>query len=364
MNVVTTPTLVIVGCTPSRVAILTDFFRGLPKDLPCCVLLVDLSSEPDPSRLGNMAREHSAAAPCLLYDGAPLKKGEIYVAPLNRIARLEADTFRLASHSDIELAPGHRLGIDPSSLGDDTVLAVLTQMRPELQRVFCHFKSEGALTLLHLEEIYFSLSLHDLEPGCPDRAIPARNMGSEIQKWTALRGSDRASEADWQSALQSCVDEVKQSTGEDFSDYRDPTLIRRIRRRLAIRNLTLESYVELLKKDRDEIQFLAEDWLIKVTRFFRDREVFEALKSKVLPGLVRAGKGPLRVWIPGCATGEEAYSIAILILEHMRTEDISRNLQIFATDGRALWVGVVLAKPHLEALHATCRACSSHERDL
>ena len=250
MNVVTTPTLVIVGCTPSRVAILTDFFRGLPKDLPCCVLLVDLSSEPDPSRLGNMAREHSAAAPCLLYDGAPLKKGEIYVAPLNRIARLEADTFRLASHSDIELAPGHRLGIDPSSLGDDTVLAVLTQMRPELQRVFCHFKSEGALTLLHLEEIYFSLSLHDLEPGCPDRAIPARNMGSEIQKWTALRGSDRASEADWQSALQSCVDEVKQSTGEDFSDYRDPTLIRRIRRRLAIRNLTLESYVELLKKDR------------------------------------------------------------------------------------------------------------------
>jgi two-component system CheB/CheR fusion protein len=121
----------------------------------------------------------------------------------------------------------------------------------------------------------------------------------------------------------------------DFSSYRETTVTRRIRRRLGMLKLeTLDQYAEALQKNPDELQALYQDLLIGVTQFFRDGEVFDYLMSTVIPELIqhRRDDEALRIWIAGCATGEEAYSIAIAIQEALRLAGRSLQLKIFATD--------------------------------
>ncbi|MEI6714186.1 MAG: chemotaxis protein CheB [Verrucomicrobiota bacterium] len=128
---------------------------------------------------------------------------------------------------------------------------------------------------------------------------------------------------------------LRKGAGIDFSDYRDNTIRRRLARRLALRHMdSLEDYVRYLEKNRTEVEALCRDILINVTSFFRDPEVFEALKGTVFPRIVQ-GKSletPVRIWVPGCSSGQEVYSIAIALLEYMDSMAIRPPIQIFGTD--------------------------------
>jgi two-component system CheB/CheR fusion protein len=128
---------------------------------------------------------------------------------------------------------------------------------------------------------------------------------------------------------------LQQATGHDFSRYKRSTLQRRIERRTQLLHLgSLEEYRARLQQDRGEVERLFQDLLISVTEFFRDPAAFEALSAVALLGLLRGRNPgtPLRVWVPGCATGEEAYSIAILLQELLAQLDSPPPVQIFATD--------------------------------
>ena len=128
---------------------------------------------------------------------------------------------------------------------------------------------------------------------------------------------------------------LRQAGGPDFSGYKKTTLRRRVARRMAVRHIeTLRGYARQLAGDEGEAAALCEDCLISVTSFFRDPEVFQALSQQVLPAFSsdRNPDEPIRVWVPGCATGEEAYSIAICLLEQTSETSRKPSLQIFATD--------------------------------
>lgn len=128
---------------------------------------------------------------------------------------------------------------------------------------------------------------------------------------------------------------LRGATGVDFTHYKSSTIWRRIRRRMMLLKLdSLEAYTSYLQGHRDEVDALFQDMLIHVTGFFRDPEVFEALKREAFPNLVkdrRAGT-PVRVWIAGCSTGEEAYSVAMVLLEFLSEVSANHEVQIFATD--------------------------------
>lgn len=145
--------------------------------------------------------------------------------------------------------------------------------------------------------------------------------------------SDEPADAD-EARLKICAILLAQ-LGHDFSGYRDKTFLRRVQRRMQIVDaLTLDDYAARLRADREEVNFLFRDLLIRVTSFFRDKDTFEVLEAKVIPRLF-AGKhadSSVRVWVPGCATGEEAYSLAILLREHMDTLESLPKTQLFATD--------------------------------
>jgi two-component system CheB/CheR fusion protein len=128
---------------------------------------------------------------------------------------------------------------------------------------------------------------------------------------------------------------VRIATGVDFTHYKPSTLARRIKRRMTLRGFaTLEEYGRDLEQNRGEANALCENCLITVTAFFREAAVFEELKKKVFPALVenRGPEDPIRIWVPGCATGEEAYSIAICLIEFLEDAKLSFPFEIFATD--------------------------------
>ena len=129
---------------------------------------------------------------------------------------------------------------------------------------------------------------------------------------------------------------LKTSFGVDFTHYKETTINRRITRRMVInKTKNMKEYIEYLRTHPNEPQALFDDLLIGVTSFFREPKTFEALKEKVFPELIknRSSREPIRVWVPGCSTGEEVYSLAIAIQEFIEEEVLPEiRVQIFGTD--------------------------------
>lgn len=166
--------------------------------------------------------------------------------------------------------------------------------------------------------------------------IPARLVAYAQNRGTVVIRLDALSDAEnEQQDLREVFAQLRQRTGHDFSNYKRPTLLRRLERRINVRNLSgLPEYVTFLREHPEETHALLNDLLISVTNFFRDGPVFTTLEQQVMPLLIRekGGNDTLRIWVVGCATGEEAYSLAMLCAE--RTQDVpdAPLVQIFATD--------------------------------
>ena len=140
--------------------------------------------------------------------------------------------------------------------------------------------------------------------------------------------------SDW---LPEIIDLLRTKTAHDFTLYKPGTLQRRIERRMAMAAIEtddMDRYLEILRSDARELDLLAKDLLINVTSFFRDPKVFDLLAEKIVPDLVRSQPPdqPLRIWIAGCSTGEETYSLAMLFREQIAAAKRNIKLQVFASD--------------------------------
>ncbi|WP_408641815.1 CheR family methyltransferase [Spirosoma rhododendri] len=180
---------------------------------------------------------------------------------------------------------------------------------------------------------------HAIATGLVDDILPVAQIPARLLTYAQNRdtiGLEPQLDAEnQQQALRDVLTQLRQRTGHDFSNYKRPTLLRRLERRINVRNLPgLPEYVVFLREHPEETQSLLNDLLISVTNFFRDKSVFTTLEQQVIPLLTQAkeGNNTLRIWVAGCATGEEAYSLAMLFAEH--TLDIldAPHVQIFATD--------------------------------
>ena len=182
--------------------------------------------------------------------------------------------------------------------------------------------------------------------GCVDFVLPPQRIAQELSRLSrhpyviTLPGHERADEPPPSSpkekdGFRAILALLRRATGSDFSAYKPPTIRRRIARRMALAHVeTLEEYADYLEGHPDEAQALHQECLITVTSFFRDPGAFEALSREVLPRLLkdRPPGAPVRVWVPGCATGEEVYSIVICLLEAAGEQGTSPSFQVFGTD--------------------------------
>ena len=193
---------------------------------------------------------------------------------------------------------------------------------------------------------------------------PRRFRAARLGRWAPSSASSPAASACWRiwprrppkptarPALQQAQNEIyaiiRNQIGHDFSGYKTKTFLRRVRRRMQVLQLdTIEAYVEKLRQEPQEVNALFRDLLINVTNFFRDAEAFDKLKELVIPKLFegRGADDTVRVWVPGCATGEEVFSIAMLMREHMDGLTAVPRVQIFATDIDEKALGVARAGP-------------------
>ena len=179
--------------------------------------------------------------------------------------------------------------------------------------------------------------------GIVDLVLPPEQIARELMRMSehpfmriAAAAAPGSGEIEFNpAALEQLFDTLQSASGVDFSDYKLPTIRRRLHRRMMLHRVTsLDEYLRLLDNDREEAKKLYRDLLVHVTRFFREPESFAALQEIVFPAIVNdVGRTrPIRIWVPGCATGEEPYSIAIALLEFIEHGGAATPIQVFGTD--------------------------------
>jgi two-component system CheB/CheR fusion protein len=334
-----------VGASAGGLEALTEFFQALP---PECGLAFVVVSHLDPehkSALGEILARVSRLPVCDAEDGMVAEPGHVYVMPHNkeltlvrgrlvlaarregRVLHMPIDTFLRSLAADRK---GQAVGVILSGTGSDGTLGLKA------------IKEEGGLTFVQDQTArYGGMPQSAIAAGCVDAVLPPGQIAAEV-----LRIADRLAQAPPEAIpLPTAVEEtdaflqilrlLSDSTAVDFVHYKHSTLRRRIERRLVLRRLlTMADYLQCLRDDGVERAALFNEVLIPVTSFFRDPEEFEALKTVVFPRLLteRPPRSAIRVWVPGCASGEEAYSIAMCLLEHMGTVGKAVPVKIFATD--------------------------------
>jgi two-component system CheB/CheR fusion protein len=206
-------------------------------------------------------------------------------------------------------------------------------------------KIAGGLTFAQDSTAKFqSMPRNAVAEGSVDLILSPKEIAKELERLSAQStvlqkvmadGEDFIQELDSDNSFKDIINLLKKSTGVNFTHYKKTTISRRIVRRMLLHKLeTLKEYAQYLRQHTNEITALYQDLLINVTSFFRDAEVMDYMKQTLLPKLLKSktGSDPIRIWIPGCSTGEEAYSFAMILLEVLGDSASNTAIQIFATD--------------------------------
>ena len=227
--------------------------------------------------------------------------------------------------------------------GENAVCIVLSGTGSDGALGLKQIKESGGLTLAQAEFDHTAMSgmpQSAAATGLVDHVLPVEEMPAKLLDYQQhLRKVSRHKDGDGTrndavEHLASIIALLRIKIGHDFSKYKEKTLIRRIQRRMQVLQTdTVTSYISRLREDPLQVELLFRELLIGVTQFFRDPDAFEALGAVVEKSLGRKSSGEeVRIWVPACATGEEAYSIAILFREAMEKQGVAFRIQIFATD--------------------------------
>jgi two-component system CheB/CheR fusion protein len=339
------------GASAGGVGALRQFFAHLPADPAAdhggTAYVVVLHLAPDvESSLVDILQQETALHVTRAEDGAEVAGGTVYVMAPGQ--RLTLHDGRL--HIDEVEGPHDATSIDrffrslASDQGENAVGIVLSGSGTDGTLGLRAIKEAGGVTMVQSPEEaeYASMPESALGTGLVDLSRPAATLAETLAEYRDRAGviqlpkREEALQDDERSTLSQIFRTLYQSTGLDFTNYKRSTVLRRLERRLQLNGAeTLKAYLELMQTDHREVQALQKDLLISVTSFFRDPEAFAALEETVIPAIFedKSAADQVRVWVPGCATGEEAYSIAILLVEHAeRMGADAPEIQVFATD--------------------------------
>jgi two-component system CheB/CheR fusion protein len=329
-----------IGASAGGVEALEQFFKSVPADNGLAFVVVTHLPPDRSSMLAEILGRATRMPVVDAKDGEKVEAEHVYVLPPSAILTIRNGRLRLrhTGPADHERAPidvffnslaedqGERaIGVVLSGSGHDGTLGIKA------------IKENGGLTIAQGSATsrprFAEMALSAVAAGfvdlqLPVEAIPERII-AYIRNWGAF---DAEKPAD---VLARIYTLLRSHTGHDFSEYKEQTFQRRVQRRMqVVQTRKIEEYAERLQNDPDEARALLRDLLIGVTDFFRDAAAFQSLETSVIPKLFE-GKGAgdeVRVWIAGCSTGEEAYSIAILLREQSEKLRSPPKVQIFATD--------------------------------
>ncbi|HKK37970.1 MAG TPA: PAS domain S-box protein, partial [Cryomorphaceae bacterium] len=318
------------------------FFKNLPKGLGTAYVVIQHLDPDHESILAEIIGRSTNMEVAQIKDNEQVKPDRCYVIPPgSSVTYREDGSLQL---TNMERRRGRLMPIDYffKSLGplkNRAVAIVLSGTGSDGSSGIRTVKESGGLILVQAPESsqYDGMPLSALKTGVVDQVMKVEEMPELIRHYFE-NGFDSHQPLTFElkeieKSLPDILDSIELRTGQSFRDYKRNSVLRRIQRRVVTNKMSdVREYLSLLKDSADEQDALYKDLLISVTGFFRDKEVWEYIRSETLPQLFKNRPDELRIWVPGCATGEEAYTWALICMDYINRNELSVTLRIFASD--------------------------------
>ncbi|MFP4376265.1 MAG: chemotaxis protein CheB [Spirochaetales bacterium] len=333
---------VAIGASAGGLEAIESFFDNARSYNNLAYIVVQHLSPDYKSLMDELLAKHTRMPIHVAEDGMVVEAGNVYLIP--RKANMTIFNGRLFL---TEQQVGLNLPIDifmkslAEDFGERAVAVVLSGTGSDGTRGVRQVKEAGGLVLVQDEESakFDGMPRSAIATGIVDFVLPPGKMPPEIERFVtssvAMTRSDGEVTIASSSTIARILMLIKRRTGVDLSYYKESTINRRIERRIGITKAdSVNDYLEMLQDHPAEITTLFKEILIGVTKFFRDPEAFEILAARVIPAVISEAspREPIRIWVPACSTGEEAYSIAILMTEYLETHNLDHTYRVFATD--------------------------------
>lgn len=335
--------LIAIGSSAGGLKEVEIFFKNMPKTDGIAFVLVQHLSPHHKSFLGEIVGKYTGMDVMQISKDQTIESGNVYVIPPDKVMKVSNSKLVLSPvkekeqryspidiffHSLAEVKNTRIMGIILSGSGKDGSAGIKS------------IKKSGGLTIVQEPSTadFDSMPASAIKSGYVDYVIPVEEMPAMVIDYLQHDLDDlkiiTREDVNTEWFIQEVFKIMKQKTGNDFSRYKRNTLYRRIERRLNQKEIkNLEQYISILSKDDNEVEHLFSEMIISVTSFFRDTEVFVKLNKEIIPNMLKDFKGKtFRVWVPACATGEEAYTLSILIHDYISAHQLDLDYQIFASD--------------------------------
>ena len=333
-----------IGASAGGLEALQQFFKTMPPDQELAFIVVVHLDPSHVSLLPELLQKQTEIKVVQIIDGMVVEPNTIYVIPPNKNLSIVEKKLQL---KELELPRSRHLPIDfflrslAEDQGEKAVGIILSGTGSDGSLGLKEIKAANGLVIVQEEASakYNGMPKNAINTGVADYILPPDEMPAKLIRYIQYPKSINAATINHQENTEGLLEKIfiliRNQTGQDFSLYKRNTLYRRIQRRMQLYQIeVMGDYLIFLQKNDQEVATLAKELLIGVTSFFRDAEAYAILQNAILPPLLhdRPNDYTLRVWVPGCSTGEEAYSLAIIIQECL--DDIKHhiNVQIFGTD--------------------------------
>lgn len=334
-----------IGASAGGLEALESFFRRVPDDSNMAYVVVQHLSPDYKSLMVELLSKHTRLPVQHAADGELLRPNQIYLIPRRHMLKVGGGRFLLEEQT---IGAGLQFPIDvffdslAEDFGNHAIGIVLSGTGSDGTRGVRSIKEAGGIVMVHEPETakFDGMPRSAIATGLADFILPVEQMPDALMRYKQHPYVAEASRADPEllsnsAALTRIFNIVRKQTGLDFAAYKPATTIRRLQRRMTVNQLEdVSDYVRLLRESPTEVNAFYKEMLIGVTRFFRDPEMYAAVKSLVIPRILerKSDTDTIRIWISGCSTGEEAYSMAMLFKEAMPQQGPHPDIKIFATD--------------------------------
>ena len=329
-----------IGASAGGLEALQQFLTFLPRDTGMAFVIIQHLSPDHKSLLSEILGKYTSLPVLEVTDGIQIRRNHIYLIPPGYNLEITSDVLHLRSYNHNLI--NHPIDIFFRSLAvayeNRAVAVILSGTGSDGTNGIRDIKEQNGVIIVQNPDTakFDGMPKNAISTGFVDMILSPDAIAKEM---THIASSIRVSDGRMMLTDSDLISQVfsilRNVTNTNYTYYKQTTILRRIERRIVVtHSRNLEQYVDYLKTNSDEAKMLAKEVLIGVTSFFRDAEYFDVLKTRVISEIVKHGKSvdQIRVWVAGCSTGEEAYSIAILFSEVMEELNIRRDVKIFATD--------------------------------
>ena len=339
--------VVAIGASAGGLEAFTELLSNMPTDTGMAFVLVQHLDPKHESMLTELISRSTKMQVTEVKNGMSIHPDHVYVIPPNTTMTIHDHVLRLTAREETR---GQHMAVDcfmralAEAQGNKAIGVILSGAGTDGTLGLAEIQAQGGVTFAQDETTakYDGMPRSAISSGSVDFVLPPAEIARELTRiarhpFVALPPKDEVAELvpEQHISLNTIFQLIRKSTGVDFTHYRHTTIRRRIQRRMIVHKIdTLPRYVKYVQHNPAELKALYQDMLINVTSFFRNPAVFDALKSRVFPAFMknRSGEAPFRIWAPGCSSGEETYSLAIVLLEFLGDRAPSMPIQIFGSD--------------------------------